>query len=597
MKNYIFMLLVLFACCLIGGCSDSDEADSQQFAPKLISISPKAGSVGGTAIISGVYFSEVPTENEVSINGAKAEITNASHNRLVIVLPQNPEGSYPIKVTVKGQAVEGLKFRYAPQQAAPELAVLQVMPSSAYAGDKVTLIGQCFSTNIAENQVSINGVPATVEAATANQLQITIPETEEGSYPICVKVGEKEANSPLFTYLHTVKLTTSSIAPARGKVGDEVTLSGEGFGQTTEENIVSINGKKAEVKAVTATTLTFIAPENPAGSYPVKVTVANRTVENLNFTYEEHTNISYTAATVAGNTATTSTDGQGTAASFKFPEGLALAPNGDIWVVERGNNAIRKMSKTYLVSSVVKSGNSTLSAPWQGAFDASGFFYVANKAKNNVIKVTQEGTCSVYSAGTTFKSPMSITFDANNNMYVADRDNKAVKKIAPDGTITTYDMSSLNSGPNCVAVDQKGRIFVGTGGTYRLHMFDTDGTLKTVFGTGVKPTADTYSDGEPNDLSKATMGATFGIAFGADGVLYITDYSMHTIRTLTPDANDDYTKGTLKTIAGIPGKKGKTNGSALVATFNCPAGILVTDKIYIADEQNHLIRVLTINKQ
>ena len=83
--------------------------------------------------------------------------------------------------------------------------------------------------------------------------------------------------------------------------------------------------------------------------------------------------------------------------------------------------------------------------------------------------------------------------------------------------------------PNCIAVDKKGRIFVGTGGTYQLHMFDTDGTLKTVFGTGVVPTAATYSDGEQNDLSKATMGATFGIAFGPDEVLYITDYTMHTI--------------------------------------------------------------------
>lgn len=116
-------------------------------------------------------------------------------------------------------------------------------------------------------------------------------------------------------------------------------ISGEGFGTTVEENMVSINGKQATVKVVTATTLTIIAPENPSGTYPVKVTVADKTVENLSFTYED---LSYTVATVAGNSATTSTDGKGTAASFKFPQGLALAPNGDIWIAERGNNVIRK---------------------------------------------------------------------------------------------------------------------------------------------------------------------------------------------------------------------------------------------------------------
>lgn len=593
MKNSILILSILFCCNLFCGCSDSDETGARQLPPKLISIIPKAGSAGGTAIISGVYFSDVITENEVFINGIQAEISDATHNRLVIALPDNPVGIYSIKVTVKGETAEGLKFTYASPQAPPELTVLQVMPSSAYAGDMVTLIGQCFSTTATENLVTINGVVAEVKEATASQLRIIIPDTEEGSYPICVKTGDKEVKSPLFTYLHTVTLTTASIAPARGKAGDEVTLTGEGFGNTVEENIVSVNGKQAVVKSVTATTLTFIMPENPAGTYPVKVSVADKTVENLSFTYED---FSYTVETVAGNSATTSTDGKGTAASFKFPQGLALAPNGDIWIAERGNNVIRKMDRAYNVSTVAKSGTVTFNAPWQGNFDASGSYYVANKALNNIIKVTQAGVCSVFSTGTTFRSPMSVIFDANDNMYVADRDNKAVKKIASDGTVTSYDMSSLKAGPNCMAVDKKGRIFVGTGGTYQLHMFDTDGTLKTVFGAGVAHTAATYSDGEPNDLSKATMGATFGIAFGADEVLYIADYTLHTIRTLTPNADGDYMKGTLKTIAGIPGTKGKIDGPALTATFNGPASVLVTDKIYIADEQNHLIRSITVNK-
>ncbi|WP_307995406.1 IPT/TIG domain-containing protein [uncultured Bacteroides sp.] len=593
MKNSILILSVLFCCNLFFGCSDSDETKSQQFPPKLISIIPKAGSTGGTAIISGVYFSDVIGENEVFINGVQAEITDAAHNRLVIALPDNPVGTYSIKVAVKGETAEGLKFTYASPQAPPELAVLQVMPSSAYAGDMVTLIGQCFSTTLTENQVTINGVVAEVKEATVSQLKIIIPDTEEGSYPICVKTGDKEVKSPLFTYLHTVTLTTSSIAPARGKAGDEITLSGEGFGNTVEENIVTVNGKQAVVKSVTATTLAFIMPENPVGTYPVKVTVADKTVENLSFTYED---FSYTVETVAGNSATTSTDGKGTAASFKFPQGLALAPNGDIWIAERGNNVIRKMDGMYNVSTVAKSGTVTFNAPWQGDFDASGSYYVANKALNNIIKVTQDGTCSVFATGTTFKSPMSVIFDGNDNMYVADRDNKAVKKITPDGTVTSYDMSSLKAGPNCIAIDKKGRLFVGTGGTYQLHMFDTDGTLKTVFGTGVAPTAATYSDGEPNDLSTATMGGTFGITFGEDDVLYIADYTMQTIRTLAPNADGDYAKGTLKTIAGIPGTKGKVDGSALTATFNGPASILVLDKIYVADEQNHLIRAITINK-
>ena len=106
------------------------------------------------------------------------EIIDATQNRLVIALPNNPEGTYSIKVSVKGEVVEGLKFTYATPQAPPELAVLQVMPSSAYAGDLVTLIGQCFSTVVSENQVTINGVTAEVKEATSSQLKIIIPNED-----------------------------------------------------------------------------------------------------------------------------------------------------------------------------------------------------------------------------------------------------------------------------------------------------------------------------------------------------------------------------------------------------------------------------------
>ena len=379
MKNSIFILSILLCCNLFCGCSESDESDSRQFPPKLISIIPKAGSTGGTAIISGVHFSETAIDNEVFINGVQAEIIDATQNRLVIALPNNPEGTYSIKVSVKGEVVEGLKFTYATPQAPPELAVLQVMPSSAYAGDLVTLIGQCFSTVVSENQVTINGVTAEVKEATSSQLKIIIPDTEEGSYPIRVRIGTKEAESPLFTYLHTVTLTTSSLTPARGKAGEEVVISGEGFGTTVEENMVSINGKQATVKVVTATTLTIIAPENPSGTYPVKVTVADKTVENLSFTYED---LSYTVATVAGNSATTSTDGKGTAASFKFPQGLALAPNGDIWIAERGNNVIRKMDQEYNVSTVAKSGTVTFDIRQCRPLPDSAFRYELEQNKD-----------------------------------------------------------------------------------------------------------------------------------------------------------------------------------------------------------------------
>ena len=44
------------------------------------------------------------------------------------------------------------------------------------------------------------------------------------------------------------------------------------------------------------------------------------------------------------------------------------------------------MDQEYNVSTVAKSGTVTFNAPWQGGFDLSGIYYVANKALNNIIK-------------------------------------------------------------------------------------------------------------------------------------------------------------------------------------------------------------------
>jgi sugar lactone lactonase YvrE len=584
--------------CVVGGflasCSDSDDSPLEATSPKLISIIPKAGSVGGTAIVSGVNFSTSLADNEVYIGESRAEITSASSNRLVITLPSNENGEYGVRVKVKGNTVEGLKFRYAQAQQL-SLAVLQVMPSSAYIGDEVVLIGQCFGTDASVIKVSINGIDAEVKSVSDTQIKIIVPDTEtEGTYAIRVTKADKTADSPMFTYLHTVRLNALSLSPVKGKAGMEVTVEGEDFGKTPADNQISINGQKAEVTRVTSSQLVFVAPENPAGEYHVVITVGNRTVSNLTFTYVAEV---YMVATAAGSGTGALTDGAGTAASFKAPDGIACALDGSFWIADRGNNAIRRMDAQQNVTTVAKTGTVTFNAPWQGAFDSKGNYYVANKALNNIIKITPSGECAVFETTTTFKSPMSVTFDASDNMYVSDRDNKAVKKITPSGEVTVYDMSSCASGPNCCVVDKRGRILVGTGGTYRIHMFDTDGTMTTVMGTGVKPTAATYSDAS-GDLTTVPMGATFGIALDASGNLLITDYTMHTVRLLTPDADDDYAKGTLKTIAGVAGTKGKLDGAGGGAAFNCPSSVCVADGIiYVTDEQNHLIRTITLSNE
>lgn len=105
----------------------------------------------------------------------------------------------------------------------------------------------------------------------------------------------------------------------------------------------------------------------------------------------------------------TGTDGTGTSASFKYPFGLCIDSNGNIYVSD--NQSIRKMTPNGVVSTVAGSGLTYI--PLRGSF--------------------AEGT----GLSASFSNPSGLAVDANNNIYVADTDNNRIRKITPGGTVTT----------------------------------------------------------------------------------------------------------------------------------------------------------------
>lgn len=593
MKTTIYLMASLLLCgAAFSGCSDDDDASiSGQMPPKLISIIPKAASSGETAIISGVYFSENIAENEVTVNGAKAEVTAAATNRLVVTLPDNPDGTYPVKVTVRGQSVEGLKITYAPGRKI-ELAVLQCMPSMAYVGDEIKIIGQCFSSVASENKVTINGAEAVVKEASANMLTIVVPDTQEGTYPVSVTVGGKTATGSSFTYGHIVRLTALTLTPETGHAGDAVVIEGEGFGATPADNLVTVNGKKAEVTEVTKTSLTVVMPENPAGTYPVVITVGESTVDNKSFTYINDDVL--TVTTIAGSGTADVVEGIGKAAAIRSPQGIAMAADGSLWICLQNSKGLMRMAPDFSVKKVEVTG-ADLNAPWGCVFDKEGKLVVANKANHTVIRVASDGSATPVLTADDWKGPMGVAVGSDGALYVADRDAKAIRKIGTDGKLAqSFDMSDCKQGPCGVAVDQRGNVYVINGGDYTMYMFKPDGTRSVLMGDGVKPTADTWSDGEPGNPLSATTGQSFALHIDSDGIMYITDLMAFVVRTLTPDASGDYTKGTVSTVAGVPFVKGKADGVADAATFNQLGGIVSHDgKIYVADNANHMIRLIS----
>ena len=101
-----------------------------------------------------------------------------------------------------------------------------------------------------------------------------------------------------------------------------------------------------------------------------------------------------------------STDGPALSAKFNSPHGICVDKSGNVFVADRYNNKIRKITLTGVVSTLAGSGVN-------GSNDGTG-------------------------ATATFNEPWAITCDTNGNLYVADTKSYKIRKIvSATGVVTT----------------------------------------------------------------------------------------------------------------------------------------------------------------
>lgn len=103
------------------------------------------------------------------------------------------------------------------------------------------------------------------------------------------------------------------------------------------------------------------------------------------------------SSTFAGSGATGFSDGTGTSAQFYRPAGLCVDPFGNIYIAERWNHAIRKVSSTRVVTTLAGNGSQNFANgtgtsalfnyPAGIALDASGILYVGDDGNQRVRKL------------------------------------------------------------------------------------------------------------------------------------------------------------------------------------------------------------------
>lgn len=112
--------------------------------------------------------------------------------------------------------------------------------------------------------------------------------------------------------------------------------------------------------------------------------------------------------------------------------------------------------------------------------------------------------------------------------------------------------------------------------------------IRKITPTGVVSTfAGNFNSGSDDGKGTAAkFSLPYGIAFDANGNLFVADTYNNKIRKITPD-------GTVTTVAGT-GAQGRKDGQALSATFNTPYNIAVdkTGNIFVADHGNGCVRAI-----
>jgi hypothetical protein len=248
---------------------------------------------------------------------------------------------------------------------------------------------------------------------------------------------------------------------------------------------------------------------------------------------------------------------------------LAVDTNGDIYIVDRFNAAIRKVDvSTGIISTIAGTGNPGYSGDGGPGIEAQ------------------------------MREPNDCFLDGNGGLFIADIQDQRVRKLDLNtGIIDTFagDGQKLRRGdggpagqaslmgPRAVCMDRIGNTYVAEREGNGIRKIDANGVISTFAGTG-----EMGYTGDGGPAISAKWGAPKALRCDHDNNLLVVDTENNAVRLI------DVNSGIVTTIAG--GRQGGDgdSGYAVDAGLERPhgCGVDAAGNLYIADGINHRVRVV-----
>jgi sugar lactone lactonase YvrE len=321
---------------------------------------------------------------------------------------------------------------------------------------------------------------------------------------------------------------------------------------------------------------------------PVLAAVSLAALTGMGMAQQTATTGTITTVAGTGQSGFSGDGGPATQARLNSPVGVAVDAAGNLFIGDRHNNRVRKVSPDGMISTLAR-----VTDPIFVALDQAGNLFIKERGASRVRKLSPAGLLTLVAGSgragfsgdggpateARLVGPGGIAVDAAGNLFFADHNNHRIRKVSPDGLITTvagsgptgrgtgastgdggFATEARLDGPGGLALDRSGNLFIAEGGDsrgrrgYRVRKVSAAGIITTVAGSDAKGFS---GDGGP--ATQARLDTPFSVAVDTAGNLFITDWGNYRVRKVDPN-------GIISTVAGMGRQRYAGDGTLAMAT-------------------------------